>query len=521
MRTTEVLRMAVHNLWQRQVRTLFNLTGIVTGCVVLLMTAAGTYGTRNAIHALFDSSDFARQIYIFPGGFAWEEPPEGEIVIDAEMSEVRRERIRLALASQWNEARRNINPRYDISTDELDSIRKLPHVIAVVPEVTTNCSVQTDADSISSGITTMSIHSSTLRQSLLAGALPDAGDREGVLVDEFLAWQMGFRNDTDLPKLVGQKITIEYRVAKNRVANIYNSLAEKWGQLGVDDLQQQVQFLQTFVQLMGDLDNTSLNDDQKAQLRSLIGSGIGEPGATPDVLETREFTVCGIFHTGDSNPVAALFRQWFHIVRSGLQVHPDVALEIYESQSDANSFYNATVFVESSIFLREVTSALQAEHFNPQSSLAILEHIDIQIEQSAWVIYGIAIAVLLTASVGISNTLILSIVERTPEFGIMKSLGARDSHILKLMIAEGALLGLVGAGFAILLSLLIGACGQSLLKMYVESRTQTELAGSLFQFQLLPMVLVLLISVTLCVVASLLPAWRAARLDPVVAMRRT
>ena len=77
MRASDVFRMAVHNLWQRRMRTLFNQTGIVTGCIVLLMTAAGTSGARNAIHALFDSSDFARQIYIFSGGRSWEEPPEG------------------------------------------------------------------------------------------------------------------------------------------------------------------------------------------------------------------------------------------------------------------------------------------------------------------------------------------------------------------------------------------------------------------------------------------------------------
>ena len=130
-------------------------------------------------------------------------------------------------------------------------------------------------------------------------------------------------------------------------------------------------------------------------------------------------------------------------------------------------------------------------------------------------------AILLTAAVGISNTLIISVVERTPEFGIMKSIGARDSHLLKLMIAEGAILGGIGAAIAILLSVLIGFLGQSLLKMYVESRMQTEVGGNLFQFSLLPALLILLISVTLCVTASLLPAWRAARLDPVVAMRRT
>ena len=57
MRTSDILRMAVHNLWHRRMRTLLNLNGIVTGCIVLLMTASGASGVREAIHALFDSSD--------------------------------------------------------------------------------------------------------------------------------------------------------------------------------------------------------------------------------------------------------------------------------------------------------------------------------------------------------------------------------------------------------------------------------------------------------------------------------
>lgn len=234
MRTSDVLRMAVHNLWQRRLRTLFNLTGIVTGCIVLLMTAAGTSGARNAIHTLFDSSDFARQIYIFPGGNLWEEPPEGEIVIDAEISDARRKRIRRALVNQWNEDRHPDGRRHEITPQDLETIRRIPHVVAVVPEATTGCVIKTDAESLPSGITAMNVHSSMLKDNLLAGALPDVDDREGVLVNEFLAWQMGFRNDDDLPKLVGKPVTIEYRVAKNRVATIYNLLIEKWGGLDVD-----------------------------------------------------------------------------------------------------------------------------------------------------------------------------------------------------------------------------------------------------------------------------------------------
>lgn len=521
MRASDVFRMAVHNLWQRRMRTLFNQTGIVTGCIVLMMTAAGTSVARNAIHALFDSSDFARQIYIFPGGRSWEEPPEGEIVINADISDARRERIHRALANQWNERRQSQNASNEITTEDLETIRKLPHVLAVVPEATTSCVIKTDADALASGIAAMNVHSSMLKESLLVGTLPSVDDREGVLVNEFLAWQMGFQNDADLPKLIGQPLTIEYRVSKARVANIYNLLTQKWGELGIDEIQKQTQFLQTLFQLIGDLDKTSLSEEQKTQLRELIGSGLQKSEDVPDLVVTRQFTVRGIVFSGHENPVAAMFRQWFHSATGGLQVHPDVATEIYLSHPDMQSFYNATVMVESAVHLRDVTTALQAQQFSPQSSLAVLENIDHQIDQSGWIVYGIAAAILLTAAIGISNTLFMSIVERTPEFGIMKSIGARDSQILWLMIIEGAILGIVGAATAIFLSLLLGIAGQSLLKMYVESRTQTELAGSLFQFRILPAVAILVISVTLCVIASLLPAWRAARLDPVVAMRRT
>ena len=522
MRTFDVFRMAVHNLWQRRVRTLFNLTGIVTGCIVLMMTAAGTSGARDAIHALFDSSDFARQIFIFPGGSSWEEPPEDEIIIDAEISDARRERIRNALVSQWNQQRQSQNGRNEITSEDLDAIRKIPHVLAVVPEATTSCVIKTDADSLESGVAAINVHSALLKESLLAGTLPAVDDREGVLVNEFLAWQMGFRNDADLKKIVGQPLSIEYRGAQTRVANIYNLLTEKWAGSGIDEIQKQTQFLQTLFQLIDDLDKTSLTEEQKTQLRELIGSGLKSNEDVPDLMLTRQFIVRGIAYAGDENPVAALFRQWFHSPRGGLQIHPDVAQEIYMSNHpETGSYYNATVIVDGSAHLRDVTNALKGLHFSPQSSLAVLENIDYQIDRSAWIVYGIAIAILLTAAIGISNTLIMSIVERTPEFGIMKSIGARDSHILWLMIVEGAILGVVGAAMAILLSLLLGIAGQSLLKMYVESRTQTELAGSLFQFQILSAVLILVISVLLCIIASLLPAWRAARLDPVVAMRRT
>ena len=340
MRTSDVFRMAVHNLWQRRVRTLFNLTGIVTGCIVLLMTAAGTSGARDAIHALFDSSDFARQIFIFPGGGSWEEPPEGEIIVDADMSEPRRERIRTALKRKWNQDRNDAkNRRYEITLEELESIRRISHVVAVIPMATTRCVIRTDSESLPSGMTACNIHSGTLQDSLLIGALAGAEDRQGVLIDEFLAWQMGFRNDSDLPKLVGQSLSIEYRATKSRVANIYNMLTAKPNLLSINEIQKQTQFLQTLLQLIGDLDKTSLSEEQKQQLRDLIGSGLQTGDEAPEQVITRQFIVRGIVCSGAEDAGTSLFRMWFHIPEPGIQIHPDLATEIYLSNDESNTFY--------------------------------------------------------------------------------------------------------------------------------------------------------------------------------------
>ncbi|MBL8813194.1 MAG: ABC transporter permease [Planctomycetaceae bacterium] len=520
MKSSDVLGMAFHNLRQRRLRTLLNLIGVVTGCVVLMMTAAGMTGVRQAILVLFDSIDQTRQIYLY-GQNRHEEPPEGEIVVDAAISEPRRTRIRAALVSEWNQ-KRSVGLSADgISPGTIEQIRKVPHVTSVIPEAFVSCVVDSGQDLVTSALSPWKLGSSSLRQGLLAGTLPEENDHNGVLVNEFTAWKMGYRNDSDLPKLVGQTLKIEYRVSKLGVANMYNALTAFRGAFSGDGFQKQTEFLQTLLQLLGDLDKTSLSEEQKTMLRELFNPRTSNDTKPEEITLSREFVVRGVVYSNAEDPLAALFRMWFQNSGSGLLVHPDVATEIYLSMPEATHFYNASVFVDRSQNLREVTQKLSEMKLECLSSLVMLDSIDYQVQQGGWIVIGIAAAILLTSAIGISNTLMLSIVERTPEFGIMKSLGARDGDILKLMIAEGVILGFLGAAIAILLSLTLGFCGQSILKYYVESRTQTELAGSLFQFSLLHTGLILLISVFLCVTASILPAWRAARLDPVVAMRRT
>ena len=551
MSLMDIARMAIHNLWSRRARTALNLTGIVVGCIVLLMTAAGGAGVKNAIHLLFDSSEFARQIYLMPRRVQKKDPPPGAVVVKGEMSDERRERIKKKLEQVWRRENTDRQKRIrELTPDLMDQIRQLEHVQEVLPEIHVLTAISmNDEPEIAANLTGTRLARREDAEQILAGRVLTDVDRDGILLDEFCAYQLGYESDAELKDLVGRTVAIQYRIGRDEVASIYSMLTNSWQDHTQEKLRNQIAFLQTLGQLMNDLDKTTLSDEQKKTIRSLMNpAGTGETSDTdPDAADTaapgdskvnnkasaekigsgmvtREFVVRGIFHQDEDkeNPAARLFRSWFHNRqnRVPLRVHPGVAEAVFLSLPGNTSFYNATVVIQSAQHLESVTQAIEELDIQCESSLWIIKNIDSQIDRNTWVIYGIATAVLLTAAVGIFNTLTMSVLERTPEFGIMKSLGARDGDLVRLMLVEGALLGLVGATIAIVMSRILGLIGKGLLKMYVESQTQSELAGDLFQFGMWPAVIVILLAIVICVCASILPAFRAARLDPIVAMRR-
>ena len=103
----------------------------------------------------------------------------------------------------------------------------------------------------------------------------------------------------------------------------------------------------------------------------------------------------------------------------------------------------------------------------------------------------------------------------------MKALGAKDRDLVRLMMIEGAVLGLFGALCAVVLSWLLSFGIHYILQIYIENEIGGEITGALFNFTMLPILLTFAISTVVCSAASIAPAVRAARLDPVVAMQRT
>jgi len=198
-------------------------------------------------------------------------------------------------------------------------------------------------------------------------------------------------------------------------------------------------------------------------------------------------------------------------------MQPTDLREISRAASDQPVYSSVSVRVKNPSQVQKVEDAVKKMGFNTFSILDASRSIQ-QFFKVLDVFLGIfGSLALAVAFIGIVNTLVMAILERRREIGIMKAIGASDGDVKKLFFAEAGAMGILGGVVGVALGWAIG--------QVINLGTNVYLKRQSFppeHFWAVPWWLVLfaiLFSFLVSLAAGLYPASRAARLDPVQALR--
>jgi putative ABC transport system permease protein len=126
------------------------------------------------------------------------------------------------------------------------------------------------------------------------------------------------------------------------------------------------------------------------------------------------------------------------------------------------------------------------------------------------IIIGVAVISLVVGGLSVINTMAMSVAERTREIGIKRAIGGSRGRIIRELVTEAGLIGLIGG--------LIGL-GLGGLVVVIANEAGRDSGTVLFQLTWGTAAFALAFSTILGILAGLIPAWSAARLDPVEALR--
>jgi putative ABC transport system permease protein len=198
-------------------------------------------------------------------------------------------------------------------------------------------------------------------------------------------------------------------------------------------------------------------------------------------------------------------------------MQPTDLREIAHATGDQPVYSSVSVRVKNPAQIRAIEDAIKKMGFNTFSILDAtrsLQQFFAVLDLFLGIFGSLALAV---ASIGIVNTLVMAILERRREIGIMKAIGASDADVKRLFFAEAGAMGILGGIIGVALGWAIGQIINLGTNIYLKRQSLPP-----EHFWSVPLWLVgsaILFAFVVSLASGLYPAGRAARLDPVQALR--
>lgn len=188
-----------------------------------------------------------------------------------------------------------------------------------------------------------------------------------------------------------------------------------------------------------------------------------------------------------------------------------------DSSSDKPTYSSLTVRVKSPSLVEATEAKLKDLGFSAFSLLDASKSLRIFFSVFDLLLGIFGSLALAVATLGIINTLVMAILERRREIGVLKALGAADRDVKQLFFVEAGVMGLFGGVLGVLLGWLIGRSLTLGTNIYLHRQNLPGVDISSVPWWLVLLSIAFAVGVSLA--AGLYPASRAARLDPVQALR--
>jgi ABC-type antimicrobial peptide transport system permease subunit len=482
----DILHLAIRNLRQAKLRATLTTMGVIVGVAVIVTMVSFGLGLQRNMFARFSALDLFNEIQVFGQGLS-------------NLAGVARDTGRRDEGERRNGRQRSDQKPSRILDDAgVQEIAKIPGVAYVEPNVNFGSYVRSNGKVLSQNVGGANIPNASSRfQKFAAGQMISSANAAEAVVTERFARDFGYDKPADA---VGK--TLELLAAPDEKQKTQKSESDEGAPnffgipLEDEGLDESGSDLQSRMFRISGVLNTEIKEGAgQGGLRGLMpGAGIYIPLQVAHDWSKQ--------HRGPMSRVAlALARQGGNL-----------------GEGQTEGYDSAVVRVSDPVKLTDVRKQITDLGFSSFSIVDELEQIRtvfLIVDSVLGLLGGIS---LLVASFGIANTMIMSILERTREIGIMKAIGAEDREIKLIFFVEAAVIGVFGGVIGVLVAWAIDGIANRLAYRFILKPQ----GASFIDFFSLPIYLsigAILFALVVSIVAALYPAARAARIDPVRALR--
>jgi ABC-type lipoprotein release transport system permease subunit len=491
----DILRLALRNLREARLRASLTSMGVIVGVAVIVTMVSFGLGLQRNMLSRFRALDLFNEMRVF-GKNVFSMAVTG---VDPKLGREPNPGDRRGPAFRSDKA-----PTRILDDAALAEIAKIPGVAYVEPDIGFTTYVRCNGRVIPQSVNGAMVPNESSRFKIFqAGQMISRPDADEAVVSDVLAETCGFAKPADAVGKTIEFLTTEKDKEDSKAATKKDPGTEDGG--GVSFFG---------IPLEEGNNNATANDvvGRTFRIAGVMGNEKREGAAQGGPI--------GLMPSASIYIPLQAAREWAAKHRNPMG---EVALALARQsgqlgQSDSEGYFSAVVRVHDPVVLTDVRKRLTELGFG---SFSIVDQLDqirtvfLIIDSVLGLLGGIS---LLVASFGIANTMIMSILERTREIGIMKAIGAEDREIKLIFFFEAAVIGLTGGVIGSLAAWGIDGISNRLAYRFILKPQ----GASFVDFFSLPPYLwmgAILFALIVSILAALYPAARAARIDPVRALR--